>query len=107
MSLMRPLFEEELMEEVQPVISGPTGGSSNREPFHLVCPQVLYEDSRMVTLTAPYIPGFLAFRETPFLLDALKRLHSDKPELLPQVQFIKKYLPLPHFLSRSSATTRL
>lgn len=76
----------------QPVISRPTGGSSNRQHFHLIFPQVLYEDSRMVTLTAPYIAGFLAFRETPFLLDALKRLQRNKPELLPQVQFIKKYL---------------
>uniref|UniRef100_A0A3Q3VZQ7 Uncharacterized protein n=1 Tax=Mola mola TaxID=94237 RepID=A0A3Q3VZQ7_MOLML len=42
----------------------------------------------MVTLTAPYIAGFLAFRETPFLLDALKRLQRNKPELLPQVVFV-------------------
>lgn len=52
-------------------------------------PQVLYEDSHMVTLTAPYIAGFLAFRETPFLLDALQRLERNQPKLLPQVQFIK------------------
>uniref|UniRef100_A0A3Q3DZH7 Endonuclease V n=1 Tax=Hippocampus comes TaxID=109280 RepID=A0A3Q3DZH7_HIPCM len=47
--------------------------------------EVLYEDSQMVTLTAPYMPGFLAFRETPFLLEALQRLEKDKPTLLPQV----------------------
>lgn len=39
----------------------------------------------MVTLTAPYIAGFLAFRETPFLLDALKRLEKNQPDLVPQV----------------------
>ncbi|XP_061536064.1 endonuclease V-like isoform X2 [Phycodurus eques] len=50
--------------------------------------EVLYEDSQMVTLTAPYMAGFLAFRETPFLLDALQRLERDKPTLLPQVLFV-------------------
>uniref|UniRef100_A0A3Q4HQG4 Uncharacterized protein n=1 Tax=Neolamprologus brichardi TaxID=32507 RepID=A0A3Q4HQG4_NEOBR len=38
----------------------------------------------MVTLTAPYIAGFLAFRETPFLLEALQRLKKNQPTLLPQ-----------------------
>lgn len=47
--------------------------------------QVVYEDSRMVSLTAPYVAGFLAFRETPFLLDCLKRLEENRPDLLPQV----------------------
>lgn len=41
----------------------------------------------MVTLTAPYVAGFLAFRETPFLIEALQQLERDKPELLPQVSF--------------------
>ncbi|XP_061736649.1 endonuclease V-like isoform X4 [Nerophis ophidion] len=50
--------------------------------------EVLYEDTQMVTLTAPYIAGFLAFRETPFVLDALQRLERDKPALLPQVVFV-------------------
>ncbi|XP_033984324.1 endonuclease V-like [Trematomus bernacchii] len=50
--------------------------------------QLLYEDSQMVTLTAPYIAGFLAFRETPFLLESLQRLERDQPQLLPQVVFV-------------------
>ncbi|GLD61076.1 endonuclease V [Lates japonicus] len=50
--------------------------------------EVLYEDSQMVTLTAPYIAGFLAFRETPFLLEALQRLQENQPTLLPQVVFV-------------------
>ncbi|KAJ3614480.1 hypothetical protein NHX12_018052, partial [Muraenolepis orangiensis] len=33
--------------------------------------EVLYEDSQMVALSAPYVAGFLAFRETPFLLDVV------------------------------------
>ncbi|XP_019939534.1 endonuclease V isoform X3 [Paralichthys olivaceus] len=50
--------------------------------------EVLYEDSQMVTLTAPYIAGFLAFRETPFLLDALQWLQRTQPTLVPQVVFV-------------------
>ncbi|XP_029920054.1 endonuclease V isoform X2 [Myripristis murdjan] len=50
--------------------------------------EVLYEDSQMVTLTAPYIAGFLAFRETPCLLDALQRLEKSQPALLPQVVLV-------------------
>ncbi|XP_053714129.1 endonuclease V-like isoform X2 [Synchiropus splendidus] len=50
--------------------------------------KLLYEDSQMVTLTAPYIAGFLAFRETPFLLEALQRLNGKDPSLMPQVVFV-------------------
>uniref|UniRef100_A0A4W5P7T1 Endonuclease V n=1 Tax=Hucho hucho TaxID=62062 RepID=A0A4W5P7T1_9TELE len=42
----------------------------------------------MVTLTAPYISGFLAFRETPYLLEALQRLETTQPSLLPQVVLV-------------------
>ncbi|KAK6479608.1 endonuclease V-like isoform X2 [Huso huso] len=50
--------------------------------------ELLYEDCRMVTLSAPYIAGFLAFRETPFLVEAVQRLESETPSLLPQVIFV-------------------
>ncbi|KAM9314538.1 endonuclease V-like isoform 1-T5 [Pholidichthys leucotaenia] len=50
--------------------------------------ELLYEESQMVTLTAPYIAGFLAFRETPFLLEALRRLEENRPALVPQVVFV-------------------
>uniref|UniRef100_A0A3P9N3U3 Endonuclease V n=1 Tax=Poecilia reticulata TaxID=8081 RepID=A0A3P9N3U3_POERE len=42
----------------------------------------------MVTLTAPYVSGFLAFRETPFLLEALQRLETSQTTLVPQVVFV-------------------
>lgn len=38
----------------------------------------------MVSLTAPYLSGFLAFREVPFLVDAVRRLREKEPGLLPQ-----------------------
>lgn len=38
----------------------------------------------MVTLTAPYVSGFLAFREVSFLVDAVQRLQEREPCLMPQ-----------------------
>ncbi|XP_010854596.1 PREDICTED: endonuclease V isoform X2 [Bison bison bison] len=42
----------------------------------------------MVTLTAPYVSGFLAFRELPFLVDAVQQLRQREPRLMPQVLFV-------------------
>ncbi|XP_066522554.1 endonuclease V-like [Hoplias malabaricus] len=50
--------------------------------------ELLYEVSEMVTLSAPYIAGFLAFREAPPLLQLLKKLEKDEPSLMPQVVFV-------------------
>uniref|UniRef100_A0A8C8GYK7 Uncharacterized protein n=1 Tax=Oncorhynchus tshawytscha TaxID=74940 RepID=A0A8C8GYK7_ONCTS len=45
-----------------------------------------------MALTAPYISGFLAFRETPYLLEALQRLETTQPPLLPQPATSAGYL---------------
>ncbi|XP_036197753.1 endonuclease V isoform X6 [Myotis myotis] len=50
--------------------------------------EVLYEDSRLVHLTAPYLSGFLAFREVPFLVGAVQRLQEKEPSLMPQVLLV-------------------
>ncbi|KAM6245616.1 endonuclease V isoform 4-T4 [Porphyrio hochstetteri] len=50
--------------------------------------EVLYEDCRMVAVSTPYVPGFLAFREVPFLVEAVQRLEQEKPELKPQVLLV-------------------
>ena len=42
---------------------------------HCVC--------RRVELTAPYVPGFLAFREVGFLIELLDELRSTTPALMP------------------------
>ncbi|XP_043855244.1 endonuclease V isoform X3 [Dromiciops gliroides] len=42
----------------------------------------------MVNLTAPYVSGFLAFREVPFLVDAIQRLQKKDPSLMPQVLLV-------------------
>ncbi|XP_063455525.1 endonuclease V isoform X1 [Pan paniscus] len=46
--------------------------------------EVVYEESRMVSLTAPYVSGFLAFREVPFLLELVQQLREKEPGLMPQ-----------------------
>ncbi|XP_051491143.1 endonuclease V [Apus apus] len=50
--------------------------------------EVLYEDCRMVAVDAPYVAGFLAFREVPFLVEALQRLQQEQPRLTPQVLLV-------------------
>ncbi|XP_057570057.1 endonuclease V isoform X5 [Hippopotamus amphibius kiboko] len=50
--------------------------------------EVVYEDCCMVSLTAPYVSGFLAFREMPFLVEAVQRLREKEPRLMPQVLFV-------------------
>ena len=45
---------------------------------------VLYAACRPVTITQPYIPGFLAFREVGFLLELIDELRSTAPQLLPE-----------------------
>ncbi|XP_053088037.1 endonuclease V isoform X2 [Pangasianodon hypophthalmus] len=50
--------------------------------------QVVYDVSEMVCLSAPYVSGFLAFREAPPLLQLLHTLQREQPELMPQVVFV-------------------
>ena len=38
--------------------------------------KVVYEDISMVTITQPYVPGYLAFREVPFLVEKLNKLKA-------------------------------
>ena len=45
----------------------------------------------MVALTAPYIPGFLAFREVEFLEEKLEKLKKDAPHFFPQVKLQTNY----------------
>ncbi len=47
--------------------------------------EVLYEKHEFVTMTQPYVPGFLAFREVDHLLKLIDQLKSEYVELIPQV----------------------
>lgn len=46
---------------------------------------LLHKESAMVKLTLPYIPGFLAFREVPFLRERLDVVRKTKPDIIPQI----------------------
>ena len=53
--------------------------------IRLIFAQVVYEDLSLIALTAPYIPGFLAFREVDFLVEKVEKLRQLNPQLVPQV----------------------
>uniref|UniRef100_A0A8C9F3A3 Endonuclease V n=1 Tax=Pavo cristatus TaxID=9049 RepID=A0A8C9F3A3_PAVCR len=42
----------------------------------------------MVAVSAPYVAGFLAFREVPFMVEAVQRLQREQPDLRPQVLLV-------------------
>lgn len=50
--------------------------------------QVVYQQCKMVALTQPYIPGFLAFREIDHILPLLKELEETHPEWMPQMLMV-------------------
>ncbi|XP_069055828.1 endonuclease V isoform X2 [Pleurodeles waltl] len=50
--------------------------------------EVIYEECQMVCLTAPYVAGFLAFREVPSLVKAIERLQEEDTSLMPQVLLV-------------------
>lgn len=47
--------------------------------------KIVYEDYKMIELREPYIPGFLGFREVPFICHMFDYLRNTNPHLLPQV----------------------
>mmetsp|Transcript_11333 Transcript_11333/g.38753 ORF Transcript_11333/g.38753 Transcript_11333/m.38753 type:complete len:271 (+) Transcript_11333:216-1028(+) len=50
--------------------------------------KVLYEKRKSVRIDLPYISGFLAFRESPPLVQMIEEIRADKPALLPQIVLI-------------------
>jgi len=46
---------------------------------------VLYQNTEIVQLTEPYIPGFLAFREATPIIKMMNRLKVERPEMYPQM----------------------
>jgi deoxyinosine 3'endonuclease (endonuclease V) len=47
--------------------------------------KIVYEDYKLVKMTEPYVPGFLAFREVNHLVDLINDLKKNAPEFIPQV----------------------
>ncbi|KAL8521587.1 hypothetical protein ACS0TY_011927 [Phlomoides rotata] len=50
--------------------------------------EVVHEVSTIVKLRIPYVPGFLAFREAPVLLDLLEKMKKTTLSLYPQVVMV-------------------
>ncbi|KAJ0850924.1 putative deoxyribonuclease V [Helianthus annuus] len=49
---------------------------------------VVYEDSSIVTIDVPYVPGFLAFREAPVFIQLLKKMQDSSHPFYPQLLMI-------------------
>nr|KAJ0218992.1 hypothetical protein LSAT_V11C300146580 [Lactuca sativa] len=45
---------------------------------------VVYEDSSIVTIDVPYVPGFLGFREAPIFLKLLEKMQNGSHPFYPQ-----------------------
>ena len=54
----------------------------------VVSHHVVYQVCKPIQLSLPYISGFLAFREAPFLLELLTTLRRSQPEFFPQVVLV-------------------
>lgn len=50
--------------------------------------QTVYSDCEMIKLTAPYIPGFLGFREVPFIVKLFEKIEQQQPQYLPHVVMV-------------------
>ncbi|KAF4368628.1 hypothetical protein G4B88_020024 [Cannabis sativa] len=50
--------------------------------------EVVYEDFSVVTLHVPYVPGFLAFREAPVLLQLLEKMKNCANPFYPQLHHV-------------------
>ncbi|CAE6166609.1 unnamed protein product [Arabidopsis arenosa] len=50
--------------------------------------RVVHHDFSLLRLHVPYVPGFLAFREAPVLLQILQKMRDDKHPFYPQVLMV-------------------
>ncbi|KAI5393920.1 hypothetical protein KIW84_060859 [Lathyrus oleraceus] len=50
--------------------------------------QVVFQDFSFVTLSVPYVAGFLAFREAPVLLDILEKMKRSDNPFYPQLLMV-------------------
>ncbi|KAH7847015.1 hypothetical protein Vadar_020812 [Vaccinium darrowii] len=50
--------------------------------------EVVYDDYSVVTLHIPYVPGFLAFREAPILLQLLEKMRTCDHPFYPQMLMV-------------------
>lgn len=93
-SLKQKLIEDSLVGEIQYIGGVDISFVKDSQTDACVCfvvldynniERIVHQQYRMVKLTQPYIPGFLAFRECDHILVLLDELRNQQPELLPQV----------------------
>lgn len=54
---------------------------------------MVYSDTQVLPLGAPYIPGYLGFREVPAYMELIERLRQhDGGRLVPQVRSVHSQL---------------
>ena len=49
---------------------------------------VLHTEMQHVTMTVPYVPGYLAFREVPLVAPLIDKIRRERPELTPQLLLV-------------------
>ncbi|WJX16353.1 hypothetical protein P8452_06391 [Trifolium repens] len=54
--------------------------------FHTL--EVVYQDFSLVTLSVPYVAGFLAFREAPVILDIMEKMKRSDNPFYPQLLMV-------------------
>jgi len=50
--------------------------------------EVVFQRCQMVEITAPYVPGFLAFREASFLIDLISKQRNEAIDLTPDLLMV-------------------
>ncbi|TRY76893.1 hypothetical protein TCAL_09581 [Tigriopus californicus] len=91
--------EEEKLEGSLPNLVGGVdlsfvpGDESGACAAYVICQapnyqQIIWQRTRMITLTAPYIPGYLAFREAEPLAQLIQEQKTERPELTPEMLLV-------------------
>lgn len=96
-SMEREEEKEEEREEVLKYVGGVDISYSKENPslacgilvvLELKTLQVVYQDFCVVTPNVPYVPGFLAFREAPVLLELVEKMKNNNSPFYPQLLMV-------------------
>ncbi|CAN6721247.1 unnamed protein product [Malus baccata var. baccata] len=96
-SMEREEEKEEEREELLKYVGGVDISYSKENPsmacgilvvLELKTLQVVYQDFCVVTPNVPYVPGFLAFREAPVLLELLEKMKNNNSPFYPQLHHV-------------------
>ncbi|KAM2067093.1 hypothetical protein ACFX1T_043470 [Malus domestica] len=96
-SMEREEEKEEEREELLKYVGGVDISYSKENPsmacgilvvLELKTLQVVYQDFCVVTPNVPYVPGFLAFREAPVLLELMEKMKNNNSPFYPQLLMV-------------------